>query len=381
MKQLKKWTALLCAVMMAMTMVVIPPVETTYAETLAELNNKLAQANANKAKIEAQIAAIKNDDDFEGAMEKKKLLDRRNSILQEQINLVQEEVKVLTKQIEENEAEEARQYELFCKQVRQEEERGPVSYWSVIFKATGFADLLSRMDFINEIMEYEQGLINSLRELRAQLTADKDELKVQEADLLVRQDELEKELAAADAIIAKYEDEIQGLKQLIAEEDRIADEASEEIKKYHQNNGGSDGGTQGVLSGLIWPTDCRYITSKFGPRNTGIPGASTNHKGVDIGAARKTNIFAAQSGTVIQSGWYGGYGYCVTIDHGSGVTTLYGHMYQSPYVRVGQSVSRGQVIGLCGSTGVSSGAHIHYELRLDGTPIDPITYLPGYILV
>ena len=81
---------------------------------------------------------------------------------------------------------------------------------------------------------------------------------------------------------------------------------------------------------------------------------------------------------MIQAGWNGGYGYCVTIAHPQGVATLYAHM-NDYYVRVGQSVSRGQVIGECGSTGISSGPHIHYEVRVNGEQIDPIPYLPGYI--
>ena len=139
-----------------------------------------------------------------------------------------------------------------------------------------------------------------------------------------------------------------------------------------------DSNTQAVLDGLIWPSNARYITDKFGYRDSPTAGASTDHKGVDIGAPYYSDVFAAQSGTVIQAGWNGGYGYCVTIAHPQGVATLYAHL-DDYFVSVGQSVSRGQVIAECGSTGISTGPHIHYEVRVNGVQIDPLPYLPGYI--
>ena len=381
MKHMKRMLALLCAVAVTLSLLCVAPAPQAEASSRAELESQLSEANARKEQYAAQIEALQDDKD--AAMEKKLLLDQRNSVLQEEINIVQAQVDAIVSDIAENEQKEAAQYELFCKQVRSEEERGAISYWSVIFKATGFADLLGRIDFINEIMEYDQRVITELRQLREQLAADREELEEKQADLAARQDELEVEIEAANAVLAEFEQTEANLYALEKREEEEADRITEELKNYYASNGGtSDGSTQGVLNGLIWPTNStRYITSKFGPRNTGIPGASTNHKGVDIGAPRKTNIYAAQSGTVIQAGWNGGYGYSVTIAHDGGVSTLYGHMYEFPKVTVGQTVSCGQVIGLCGSTGVSSGAHIHYEVRVDGVPIDPINYLPGYILV
>ena len=173
--------------------------------------------------------------------------------------------------------------------------------------------------------------------------------------------------------------------------DRMAKEAEEEgfaqteamLKEYYEQNQGAMGdiesaSTQDVLNGLIWPSDARYLTDKFGWRDAPTAGASSYHQGVDIGAPWNSNIYAAQSGTVIQAGWNGSYGYSVTIDHGYGVATLYGHMNKY-WVSVGDYVSRKDVIGLCGSTGVSTGPHIHYEVRLNGEKIDPMPYLPGYI--
>ena len=117
------------------------------------------------------------------------------------------------------------------------------------------------------------------------------------------------------------------------------------------------------------------ITSYFGYRNTGIRGATTNHKGIDIACARGTPIYAADGGTVIYSGWNGGLGYCVKIDHGNGFITWYGHN-SDLYVSVGDHVYKGQTIAAMGSTGISSGSHCDFRIQRNGTMVDPLNYLP-----
>ena len=123
-----------------------------------------------------------------------------------------------------------------------------------------------------------------------------------------------------------------------------------------------------------WPTSGR-ITSYFGYRNTGIRGASTNHRGIDISVSYGTPIYAADGGTVIYSGWNGGLGYCVKIDHGNGFITWYGHN-SDLYVSVGDHVYKGQTIAAMGSTGISSGSHCDFRIQRNGTMVDPLNYLP-----
>lgn len=382
MKKTKKVVAALCAVaMLASVLVAVPPVEQAYADTRQELQEQLSAAEQKAKEYKEQIEALQKDK--EKALQTKMLLDQRNAVLRDQISTVQKQISYTTDAIAHYEQQETEQYKIFCKQVRQEEERGSISYWSVIFKATGFADLLSRIDFINEVMDYNQRVIEDLKNLRAQLTRSRTELEEQKVTLDAKQEELEYELEEAQRIINEYIATEKGLQDMHDAEEAEADRITQELEKYYEQTGGAGGGvtdsdTKGVLGGLIWPSNARYITSPFGNRNTGIAGASTDHKGVDIGAPYYSDIFAAQSGTVIQAGWNGGYGYCVTIAHDEGVATLYAHMYDY-YVSVGQTVSRGQVIGECGSSGISSGPHIHYEVRVNGTQIDPLPYLPGYI--
>ena len=382
MKKLTKKIALLCAGLMLLSVLsILAPEGKAYADTRQELQQQLSEAEQRAKEYKEQIEALQKDKDK--ALETKMLLDQRNAVLKEQIETLQKQIAYTTEAIAGYEVAEEEQYELFCQQVRQEEERGTVSYWSVLFKATSFTDLLSRIDFIHEVMDYSQRVMDDLRALRNQLAERQHELETQKKVLGDKQDELEAEIVEAQRVINEYIATEKGLQDMHDAEEAEAERITQELEKYYQQNGGAGGGvedseTVSVLDGLIWPSNARYITSPFGDRNTGIAGASTDHKGVDIGAPYYSDVFAAQSGMVIQAGWNGGYGYCVTIAHEEGVATLYAHL-NDYYVRVGEYVDRGEVIGECGSTGISSGPHIHYEIRVNGSQIDPIPYLPGYI--
>lgn len=382
MTKMKKTLSALCAVLMLVALLpVLVPVESSHAVTRQELQQQLSEAEQKAKDYKEQIEALQKDKDK--ALQTKMLLDQRNAVLQQQIDTLQQQIDYTAQTIVEYESAEEKQYELFCRQVRQEEERGSVSYWSVLFKATGFADLLSRIDFINEVMDYNQRVINDLRNVRSQLAESRREMETQKMVMDQKQEELEEDIAEAQRVINEYVATEKGLQEMHDAEEAEAERITEELKNYYEQNGGAGGGvddssTQAVLDGLIWPSNARYITDKFGYRDSPTAGASTDHKGVDIGAPYYSDVFAAQSGTVIQAGWNGGYGYCVTIAHPQGVATLYAHL-DDYFVSVGQSVSRGQVIAECGSTGISTGPHIHYEVRVNGVQIDPLPYLPGYI--
>ena len=382
MKKTRQWISGLCAVLMVLSLLpVLAPVEQSYALTRQELQQQLSEAEQKAKEYKEQIEALQADKDK--ALQTKLLLDQRNAVLQEQIDTLQKQIEYTAQTIAGYETAEERQYELFCQQVRQEEERGTVSYWSVLFKATGFADLLSRIDFINEVMDYNQRVMYDLRNLRDQLARSRHEMETQKAVMDNKKAELEADIAEAQRVINEYVATEKGLQEMHDAEEAEAERITEELKNYYEQNGGAGGGvedsdTQAVLDGLIWPSDSRYITDKFGYRDSPTAGASTDHKGVDIGAPYYSDVYAAQSGTVIQAGWNGGYGYSVTIAHAHGVATLYAHL-DDYFVSVGQSVSRGQVIADCGSTGISTGPHIHFEVRVNGVQIDPLPYLPGYI--
>lgn len=372
----KRALSLLCAACMAASLLCMAKPVPTYASSLSD---QLQEARDAQAELEKQIEAIQSDKSK--ALEEKALLDRQNDKLRSEISLLQQQSDETQARITELTQKEQEQYELFCRQVREEEERGTVSYWSVLFKASSFTDLLARMDFVNEVMDYDRQVISDLQTTRQQLTEDKAALEQQKSELESSQTKLQQQVDAASTLIREYEETEAGHQAMLDE--AAEDEARIQALIRQQQSGGSSGGSgssgsNSGVDGYIWPTNnTRVVTSPYGERWCPFHGYES-HNGADIDAARGSAVLAAKSGRVIQAGWNGGYGISVMIAHDDGITTLYGHM-DGCSVSVGQTVSQGETIGICGNTGNSSGAHIHYTMYKNGGTIDPLPYLPGYI--
>ena len=372
----KRALSLLCAACMAASLLCMAKPVPTYADSLSD---QLQEARDAQAELEKQIEAIQSDKSK--ALEEKALLDRQNDKLRSEISLLQQQSDETQTRITELTQKEQEQYELFCRQVREEEERGTVSYWSVLFKASSFTDLLSRMDFVNEVMDYDRQVISDLQTTRQQLTEDKAALEQQKSEMESSQTKLQQQVDAASTLIREYEETEAGHQAMLDE--AAEDEARIQALIRQQQSGGSSGGSgssgsDSGVDGYIWPTNnTRVVTSPYGERWCPFHGYES-HNGADIDAARGSAVLAAKSGRVIQAGWNGGYGISVMIAHDDGITTLYGHM-DGCSVSVGQTVSQGETIGICGSTGNSTGAHIHYTMYKNGGTIDPLPYLPGYI--
>ena len=372
----KRALSLLCAACMAASLLCMAKPVPTYADSLSD---QLQEARDAQAELEKQIEAIQSDKSK--ALEEKALLDRQNDKLRSEISLLQQQSDETQARITELTQKEQEQYELFCRQVREEEERGTVSYWSVLFKASSFTDLLARMDFVNEVMDYDRQVISDLQATRRQLTEDKAALEQQKSEMESSQTKLQQQVDAASALIREYEETEAGHQAMLDE--AAEDEARIQALIRQQQSGGSSGGSgssgsNSGVDGYIWPTNnTRVVTSPYGERWCPFHGYES-HNGADIDAARGSAVLAAKSGRVIQAGWNGGYGISVMIAHDDGITTLYGHM-DGCSVSVGQTVSQGETIGICGNTGNSSGAHIHYTMYKNGGTIDPLPYLPGYI--
>ena len=370
----KRALSLLCAACMAASLLCMAKPVPTYADSLAD---QLQEARDAQAELEKQIEAIQSDKSK--ALEEKALLDRQNDKLRSEISLLQQQSDETQARITELTQKEQEQYELFCRQVREEEERGTVSYWSVLFKASSFTDLLARMDFVNEVMDYDRQVISDLQTTRRQLTEDKAALEQQKSEMESSQTKLQQQVDAASTLIREYEETEAGHQAMLDE--AAEDEARIQALIRQQQSGGSSGGgsdSNSGVDGYIWPTNnTRVVTSPYGERWCPFHGYES-HNGADIDAARGSAVLAAKSGRVIQAGWNGGYGISVMIAHDDGITTLYGHM-DGCSVSVGQTVSQGETIGICGNTGNSSGAHIHYTMYKNGGTIDPLPYLPGYI--
>ena len=369
------------------------------AVTQADINALQSDADeldAKRKELESQLDSL--SDDKAQALKRKELLDQQISNTSAQIANVEAQISEYEELITQTEAEladaeerEEAQYELFCSRVRSMEEQGTVSYWSVLFKADSFTDLLSRLDFVNEIMDYDQRVIQDLQDLQQEITEKKESLEdsrseseAAKAKLVSEKSTLDKQRADAVALVNEInanEAEYQStLDAIDAEEEAIQARIVELSRQLAAQQAASGQTTSNAaLGGYIWPVSSRRITSPFGNRNTGIAGASTNHKGVDIGGVYySSEVHAAKSGTVIVSQYSSSYGNYVVVSHGSGNTTLSANM-SSRSVSVGQWVDQGDVLGITGSTGISSGPHLHFEITENGVRVDPLQYLTGYV--
>ena len=339
-------------------------------------------------------------------MQKKTLLDDQIANTNAKISNTEAQISDYNTLIAQAEAEladaqqrEEAQYELFCKRVREMEERGTISYWSVLFKANSFSDLLGSLDFINEVMDYDRRVIQDLQTLQAEiaekkagleankaaLEAAKAELETQKKQLSAQRDEANKLVKEIDDNAAEYQ---ATLKELEAEERRIEQQVKQMQKKLEEQMAAEGKKYNTNPGGYIWPVDSRYITSTVGGRNSPGGVGSTNHKGTDIGRVGYTSpVYAAKAGTVIIAQRSSSYGNYVVISHGVGNTTLYAHM-SSIKVSVGTYVKQGQTIGITGSTGHSTGPHLHFEVVENNVRINPLShgaapkkgYLTGYTL-
>ena len=372
-----------------------PALAVTQAD-IDKLKNNASDLSQQKKELQSKISAL--SDDIANNMKKKELLDSEISVLSSEISNVESQISTYAELITQTEAElldaqerEAAQYELFCKRVRAMEERGTISYWSVLFKADSFTDLLSRLDFINEIMDSDQKVIQDLQDLQAENEEKKESLETQKAEseaakaeLVSKKSELNKQREAANALVAQLRasksDYQEDMDDLSAEAEAVQAPILQLSKELAAQQAAQGKPSNAALGGYIWPVSSRRITSTFGGRASPGGIGSTNHKGIDIGGVGyTTEIHAAKAGTVIVSQYSRSYGNYVVVSHGSGNTTLYAHM-SSRKVSVGQYVNQGDVLGITGSTGNSTGPHLHFEITENGTRINPLKYLTGYVL-
>ncbi len=369
-------------------------VRSASAVTQEEIDKKKQEKKSlesQKAELQSQLKALQRDKS--SALAQKENLDTQIAIIRSEISNTEEQIAQYEELIELTEAQIAdtqqkheAQYELFCARVRAMEERGTVSYWSVLFHSADFAEMLAAMDFIEEIMESDQRVIDDLKATEEQLAEEQTQLETQLAEqetvreeLSARNAELKTQLGAAQALIAGLAADEAEYKKLIAEKEAAAAKEQEEIVRLSRELAAQQNQGEGTKGGYIWPCSSHYVTSPLGSRYTGIAGASTNHMGIDIGrVGYTTQAVAAKAGTVIISDYNRYRGNYVVISHGSGNTTTYQHLSKRS-VSVGDKVAQGQVVGITGDTGVSRGAHLHFQITEHGQIVDPLKYLTNYI--
>ena len=401
---LRACAALLCAVLL-LTGNTAPAMAAKVTQAdIDALKGDASDLDKKQKEIQSKLSDLK--DDKAAAVEKKSLLDDQIANTNARISNTESQISDYNALISQAEAEladaqqrEEAQYDLFCKRVREMEERGTVSYWSVLFKATSFSNLLGRLDFINEVMDYDRQVIEDLQTLQAEIEEKKTGLEASRAELVTAKAELEsqkKQLAAqreeANKLVKEIDDnaaEYQATLDALEAEERRIEQQVKQLQKQLEEQMAAEGKNYNTNpGGYIWPVDSRYITSTVGGRNSPGGVGSTNHKGTDIGRVGYTSpVYAAKAGTVIVATRSSSYGNYVVISHGTGNTTLYAHM-SSIKVSVGTYVQQGQTIGITGSTGHTTGPHLHLEVAENGVRVNPLShgaepkkgYLTGYTL-
>lgn len=267
---------------------------------------------------------------------------------------------------------------------------GGIGYLEVLFNTARLSDLITRLDFLTFVVQEDERILSQVKSLRARVDAERRDLEAQQTRISEVEARQAEQTARLEEIVAEQESKLgqveaaravkRGVVQK-AETDKASWEKQEAALEAESDRLRNDlraltSSVQQTVRGTgeyVWPVQGR-VSSPFGYRIHPIFKVRKMHTGVDLSASFGTSIRAADSGVVIQAGWRGGYGKTVVVSHGSGLTTLYAHQ-SAILVSVGEAVSQGDVIGKVGSTGYSTGPHLHFEVRLNGSPVDPMGYL------
>ncbi len=255
-------------------------------------------------------------------------------------------------------------------------EDGQISYLGLLFQSSDLGDFITRMEYLSTLIANDQNLLADIQLQKGKMTQKKQELEATRD----RMAQLRAQAAVAEADLDNKKQQQQvALEQneksqqaIFDENERLEAESNALSEKILKIQAARNGGVIGSISN--WPLSGYYeISSPFGWRTHPISRKKSLHTGVDLPAPTGTVIHAAGAGVVIFAGWYGGYGNAVVIDHGGGISTLYAHQSQLA-ASEGQQVTAGQTIGYVGSTGLSTGPHLHFEVRVNGNPTDPLQY-------
>jgi len=416
----KKFTRIVCLVLALLLLASLLTAvlgSGAYAVSQSEIDALKAKRDeiaGQQKDIQEQLSSLQYE--MNSVISRKATLDDKNELNRQSIELINEEIELYDGLIQEKSLEledaiaaEEVQYQRYFDRVRTMEETNAWNYISFLFEADSLTDFLGRLNDVLDIARNDSHVKDEYVAARENVEATKAEYEqiqkdqeIQRKELLQEKTRLETEIENATALIADLEEDIESYTSAYEENEalelevqnkidkkvaelqaqkaaeeaaRKAWEASQKALQQKKSTTTSSGGSYGYFS---WPVpSCTYITSKFGYRVHPIFGTTKYHSGVDIAAGYGATIQAAAGGTVSISEKSDSYGYYCVIYHTNGTTTLYAHMNAMPCVSVGDTVKAGQVIGYVGSTGWSTGPHCHFEIRVNGSCVDPLSYFAG----
>lgn len=348
----------------------------------ALITDKIEESDKALAQIQSQIDTIQSE--LDTVTEKRRKTETELDIVQAELEDTVDELKKAIKQVKFNR-------KILNERVANTYKNGKVTYIEVLLNATSFSDFLTRASFLKFIIEQDQQILErmerakkTVEEQKKQIEDKKQKVESFKADLVAqeqraatikraheekRREENSEKLNKQQLFDQAQKDE----KEWLAIEDRLEKE-SRDIEDMLKNlTSGSNSPVMGSGQ-FVWPVPGRQSGSPFGYRIHPIYKRKKFHAGVDFARSYGTPIYAADDGKVIFAGRRGGYGNTVMVDHGGGLITLYAHC-SALYVSEGKMVSKGSRIAAVGSTGLSTGNHLHFEVRVNGTPVNPMKYL------
>ncbi|MBB6671488.1 murein hydrolase activator EnvC family protein [Cohnella nanjingensis] len=295
------------------------------------------------------------------------------------------ETKLLKTTAELEKAENARAHrdELLKKRIRLLYTNGAVSYMDVLLSSTSFSDFLNRFQSLQSIMEQDKDVLEQTKSYKtlvenkkAQVETDLSSVKSLYKEMANRKAELESKEKDKEVLVASLSKEIQETEDISEEAEAALMEFGKKYSKLLEQKNALKNYYKGGKLGVPLKIDYR-ISSPFGYRTHPVTGQKNKlHTGMDMAAPNGTSVYAAESGVVIVAQSWSGYGNCIIINHGGGLWTLYGHLKPGGIlVKKGETVKRGEKIGLVGMTGTATGYHLHFEVRKDGEPVNPAPYL------
>lgn len=356
--------------------------------TIKKQASEAANARKSAEQQSKEVLALKN----EAATSVNEILQQMDDIgqqmngVQQQINQTEDDLMAAGEQLEAAEDRVTQRARMLQSRIRIMYQNGTVSYLDVLMSATSFTDFIDRFDALQSIVNQDKNILEEHKKDKALIAKAKAEVEQNLKDVKGMYEKLDAYQGVLvvkekkkETMIAQYNKQMEELEDISEEQEQLlidlAKKTAElERKKREAQKKQTVFYTGGKLG--IPLKDAYRVSSGFGYRIHPIYHTKKLHAGIDFAAPAGTNIYAAESGVVITAGWTSGYGNTVILDHGNGLWTLYGHIRTGGIkVKVGENVKRGEKIAEVGSTGNSTGNHLHFEVRINGTPKDPSSYL------